>query len=153
MIDKQEVRKKLDALQKGIVQHLPAKVVAVQEETCTVEYEGIEVYDVLLRASADGTESKYLIKPVVGSSVMMARVLHGKMFYVDMFSEIEEVEIIANTGISIKTKQASMLDLLNKLVDEVKSAKIDTAQGPGTISAATKVKLQSLKTEFKKLLK
>ncbi len=153
MKDKQEVRKKLDALQKGIVQHLPAKVVAVQAETCTVEYEGIEVYDVLLRASENGKESKCLIKPTIGSYVMIGRILHSKRFYVAMFSEIEEVEIIANKSIAIKNKLFSLQDLITELIGVLKAAVITTPQGPGSMDPSTITQLKGVEDKFKQLLK
>ncbi len=153
MSEQQEIRRKLDALQKGLVQHLPVKVKKVETETCTVEYEGLEVYDVLLRAAKNGKSTKYLIKPTVGSDVMISRVLHSKRFYVDMFSEIDEVEILAKKGVSIKTEKASLLDVIAELIQEMQNAIITTPAGAGSVSPTTISKLKVIENKLKQVLK
>lgn len=89
----ENIRKKFEALQTGLPQTLPAKVVSVDAETCVLNYDGLEIYDVKLRAAENDNESKILIKPAVDSWVMMSRIGHSKNFYVSMFSEIDSVEI------------------------------------------------------------
>jgi len=92
----EEIRKKMDALQAGMPQSLAAKVVEVAEETCTLNFDGLKIYDVKLRASENSENSKFLVKPKVGSWVMMSRIHHSKNFYVSMFSEVDQVYVTSN---------------------------------------------------------
>lgn len=126
---KDNIRRAFEALHLGFPQNLPAKVKEVSGETCTLDFEGLEIYDVKLRASENGEESKFLLKPKVGSWVMMSRIQHSKKFFVSMVSEVDEVFITSNLtqfnsgefGGLIKIKE--LVGKVNALESDINSLK------------------------------
>lgn len=72
------------------------EVVSVESETCTVKVAGrVTVGDVRLNASADGNEGNILVKPVVGSMVLMSDLSGGDLreLVVTAWSEIDTVTV------------------------------------------------------------
>lgn len=73
----------------------PATVNAVDEGelTCTVESpDGLELYDVRLRATLDGDNTGIVVLPKVGSSVIVGSLGSGDNdHYVAMWSEVDKV--------------------------------------------------------------
>lgn len=56
---------------------IPAKVIAVDESAQTVDVEdmeGIEIYDVRMRAALDGSDAGWLLVPTNGSQVLIANI-------------------------------------------------------------------------------
>lgn len=72
------------------------EVVSVESETCTVRVAGrVTVGDVRLNASADGNGGNILVKPAVGSMVLMADLSGGDLreLVVTAWSEIDTVTV------------------------------------------------------------
>lgn len=72
------------------------EVVSVESETCTVRVAGrVTVGDVRLNASADGNDGNILVKPVVGSIVLMSDLSGGDLreLVVTAWSEIDTVTV------------------------------------------------------------
>ena len=72
-----------------------AEVVTVDDETCTVKRNGIEHTDVRLAAVVDGNTKNLLIKPKVGSMVLIADLSEGLMrdLAIIGWSEVETITI------------------------------------------------------------
>lgn len=72
------------------------EVVSVESETCTVKVaDRVTVGDVRLNASADGNEGNILVKPAVGSMVLMSDLSGGDLreLVVTAWSEIDTVTV------------------------------------------------------------
>lgn len=71
-----------------------AQVVSVDGECCTVDYNGLQVSDVRLRAVVNGEQSKILVTPKVGSYVMVVSLTDDMtQLIVSAFSEVDKIEI------------------------------------------------------------
>jgi hypothetical protein len=71
-----------------------AQVVSVDGECCTVDYDGLQVSDVRLRAVVNGEQSKILVTPKVGSYVMVVSLTDDMtQLIVSAFSEVDKIEI------------------------------------------------------------
>ena len=103
-----------------------AEVVTVDDETCTVKRNGIEHTDVRLAAVVDGNTKNLLIKPKVGSMVLIADLSEGLMrdLAIIGWSEVETITINGgDLGGLTKTKVLkTQLDKLTKRVDALISA-------------------------------
>lgn len=90
----------------------------VQEETCTVEVDGLKIPDVRLRASTAKTEQPMLVVPKVGSAVLIGSLsgdlLELAVLALDQVERIElGAEIILNQG-----KNGGLV-CVNKLTDKL----------------------------------
>lgn len=139
-------------------------VKSVQNDTCTVEIEKIELSDVRLKATADG-EDNLLIIPKVGSRVIMMSV-DGSVdnlivIKVDAASKIRynenglEVEIDSTTGkVKVKNESTSLKELFQQLTDILKTIKVFTPAGPsGNPLPDSMIKINQFETDFKTILK
>lgn len=102
-----------------------AKVKAVDDDTCSVELDGLTLTDVRLRAVVNGENSKILVTPETGSYVLVAD-LAGDLsqLVVVGYSEVKKIEvdtdkIIFNGGENKGLIQIEKLtQKLNELVDK-----------------------------------
>ena len=109
------------------------KVESVGDETCSVKIaDRIVINDVRLNASADGNADNILIKPKVGSMVMMADLSGGELrsLVVISFSALEsmtvkfEGEVVINGGENeglVKVKE--LTEKLNAIENDINNLK------------------------------
>ena len=105
------------------------KVESVGDETCSVKIaDRLVINDVRLNASADGNADNILIKPKVGSMVMMADLSGGELrsLVVISFSALDSMtvrfdgEVVINGGENeglVKVKE--LTDKLNAIIDDI----------------------------------
>lgn len=101
-----------------------AEVVSVDTETCTVKRNGLEFTDVRLAAVVDGNTKNLLIKPKVGSMVLIADLSEGLMrdLAVIGWSEVDTITINGgeNEGL-VKVKE--LTQKINTLETDLNSLK------------------------------
>jgi len=144
-----EIIKKLVEVTKDHVQVFPAIVKAVNEEdkTCTVETEGIDFYNVRLKATVNKDSDCFVVLPVVGSSVLVGLINNNEnALYVVQVSQPEklllnigesslEVDaengVVVNGGKDYAVWSGKLHEKLDNLVTEINGelAKIVTATG------------------------
>jgi len=148
------------------------EVVSVESETCTVKVAGrVTVGDVRLNASADGNEGNILVKPVVGSMVLMSDLSGGDLreLVVTAWSEIDTVTVKFKGDVSFKSKDELELAMkgdkfsvtkkgtalkaeLDNLLDALATAVIATPAGTGAFAADTIAKINNVKTKINEIL-
>lgn len=162
--------KLIDALKKGVnpapaTPIVPVEVVVITGETCTVKYGDLELTDVRLKATENGSVNSVLLLPKVGSMVLVGS-LTGDMndLVVLKIDELEklaykqddlEVAVDATDGkVSVKNDEVSLVDLFQQLADLLKTLKVFTPSGPSGVPIPTSMnKIVAWETDFKKLLK
>lgn len=91
-----EIRKSIQGMVKGTGKAgcFTAKVKAVNDDTCSVELDGLTLTDVRLRAVVNGENSKILVTPETGSYVLVAD-LAGDLsqLVVVGYSEVKKIEV------------------------------------------------------------
>ena len=109
------------------------KVESVGDETCSVKIaDRLVINDVRLNASADGNADNILIKPKVGSMVMMADLSRGELrsLVVISFSALDSMtvrfdgEVVINGGENeglVKVKE--LTDKLNAIENDINNLK------------------------------
>lgn len=139
-------------------------VKSIQGDTCTVEVDGLELSDVRLKATADGSDT-LLIVPAVDSYVLMLStdgtidnltVIKSDKAQKIIYKENGlEIEIDSTDGkISIKNNSVSLYDLFQKSTDIKKNIKVFTPMGPsGNVLPDVLTKIIDFETSFKQLLK
>ncbi|MDD3685922.1 MAG: hypothetical protein PHE56_04055 [Bacteroidales bacterium] len=103
-----------------------AKVKAVNEQTCDVEIGDLELTDVRLRSVVNSSTEMLLLKPVIGSQVVVADLSAGKLreLVVIQYSEIKEYWLkieettlkVSSGGIELNGSGASGMVKVNDLV-------------------------------------
>lgn len=137
-----EIKDKLQKLcQSNVSALILAKVKQVDNTTCTVVIDDLELSDVRLRAVVNKEESGVVVTPKVGSMVMITDLSHGKMrdWAVIMYSEIDNISINGGKNNGIINIQ-ELTDKLNDLVDWCKNHTHDgviTAVSGGSGAPAT----------------
>jgi hypothetical protein len=141
---------------------MPGKVVEVDTATatCSVEalFTGNVYHGVRCKSTADGVGGVVII-PKVGSNVIIA-LMGGAQACVVAWGEVDSVllnngqvklQLIGNKTI-IKNSETSLIGAIERLVDALKNAIIQTPSGPGNFNAATVQALTGSLTDFKKIL-
>ena len=114
-----------------------AEVVTVDDETCTVKRNGIEHTDVRLAAVVDGNTENLLIKPKVGSMVLIADLSEGLMrdLAIIGWSEVDTITINGGDfGGLVKIQE--LTNKLNTLVQAF-NTHTHTVATTGTAAAQT----------------
>jgi len=97
-----------------------AKIVSVDDETCTIERNGLEFTDVRLAAVVDGNTKNLLIKPKVGSMVLIADLSEGLMrdLAIIGWSEMDTITINGgeNGGLTITPTLVQELNKNNAIL-------------------------------------
>ena len=139
-------------------------VKSIQGDTCTVEIDGLELSDVRLKATADGSDT-LLIVPAVDSNVLLLSsdgsidnltVIKADKAQKIIFNENGlQVEIDSTDGkVSIKNSSISLIDVLQGLATLLKQLKVYTPAGPsGTPLPDSLTAINQFETNFKKILK
>lgn len=132
-------------------QSFAAKVVSVKEETIVVDDDGYTYYGVRLKATVNGSGNNILLKPKVGSFVIVSRINKGEDWYVSMVSEVDNVIISISSKFTLKNAQISFKELLNDIITEFKNAIITTPAGAGNVSPTTQAKLEKINKKINQL--
>jgi hypothetical protein len=148
--------------------HMPlinAEVISVENESCTVKIDDVEIDEVRLKATINGTSNKVLLKPKVGSMVLIGSLTGDlKDLAVLNIDELEKLQYeqdgllveIDSTDAKIKIANAdtSLYELLQSLANLLKQFKVHTPVGPsGTPLPDTITAIEQFETSFKKILK
>lgn len=150
----------------GLKPNLPitAKVVSIENDTCTVKLESsLVLSDVRLKATITDESDSFLIVPKVGSEVIvMSQTGELSGLMVLKVNAVESIRykkgdfefiVDGTTGkVTLKKSGANFGTLVSDLIKEISNAIILTPAGPGQIAASTKAKLTALDTKFKTLL-
>lgn len=145
---------------------LQAEVTAVQSETCTVRLaSGLEVDDIRLKASVNNDADYLLIRPKVGSKVLLLSITGDlkdlAIIKTDQVKNIElkqgGMEILADATdgkVKIKNSGADLKEILDDLSALLKGFKVFTPSGPsGTPLPPVLAKINAFETKYKKLFK
>lgn len=139
----QDIRDAIKALAGGKRQVIQATVKSVSDSTCDVTLPGgLDIDGVRLRAITGNTG--LLLKPAVGSEVLIARLMNSDDFFVIMFSKVSTFSI-SNETVSLKTE-------LDALLTALSSAIVQTPSGPGSFAANTITAINNVKTKLNQLL-
>lgn len=114
-----------------------AEVVSVDDETCTVKRNSLEFTDVRLAAVIDGNTKNLLVKPKLGSMVLIADLSEGLMrdLAVIGWSEVETITINGGEfGGLVKIQE--LTNKLNALVQKF-NTHTHTVATTGTATAQT----------------
>lgn len=142
------------------------EVTKIESETCSIKLAtGLELPDVQLKQSIDGSENFFIRKPKKGSQ-LTAISLDGSLSNLMMLeaSEYESVSYVqdgleftmdSKTGkFTIKNDQYNMYDLVADLCSAIKQLTVSTPNGPsGTPLPPTIQAIVQIETKFKQLLK
>ena len=159
-----QIKKALESF--GFKPNLPitAKVLSIENDTCTVELESkLVLSDIRLKATISDDTDSFLIIPKVNSEVIIMSQtgeLSGLMVIkVDSIENIQykkgafEFEVDGTLGkVTLKKGATNFGTLINNLIDTVSNAQIVTPNGPGTINPITQAQLLEIKTAFNTIL-
>lgn len=117
-----EIKKSIKKITSGerMCRIFTAKVVRADGETCEVDYEGLRLTDVRLRAVVNGEESGVMLTPKAGSYVTVAD-LSGDLSQTVVigFSEVESVDITAGGEIHLNGDSFGGLIRIEDLVNDL----------------------------------
>lgn len=160
----------IETLKKGIapdqqVLIIPAEVKQITGESCTVLYGELELSEVRLKATINGSSNKLMLLPKIGSMVLVGS-LSGdlKDLAVLKIDELEKVEYeqdglnieIDSTSnkISVRNNAISLKDLFQELADLLKQFQVFTPVGPsGNPLPTTIQKIVAFENHYQQLLK
>lgn len=141
-------------------------VTQVGEQTCSVKIDsGLELSGVRLKATINDGASYFIIKPKIGSSVVLLSLTGGlenltvvKVDQVQMiiYSHNELILIIDGTEgkIQVKNQSVSLLEILTDLGALLKEFKVNTPNGPSTALMPNSLQaIMQFETKVKSLLK
>jgi hypothetical protein len=110
---------------------LAGKVKEVDGESCTVEVDGLEFYNVRMQARVQAGQKGFRIKPKIGSSVLIEK-MDGNgdsEYFVTMYSEFESVTADVNgvrlfideNGFTLKKGTVNLVDVIDDFMGQVKA--------------------------------
>lgn len=141
-----------------------ALVKSVEGETCTVTIGSLELDDVRLKATINGSENKVLVTPKKDSYVLVGSLTGDlKDLAVMKIDEVEKltyeqdglkVEIDSvSKKISIKNENTSLKNIMQELSNLLKQFKVNTPSGPSTnILPDTLTAIVQFENHFNQLL-
>lgn len=150
----------------GITPNLPltATVLSLEGSTCTIRLlDELELSDVRLTATISESEDGLIIKPKVGSEVIvmsqtgtLSSLIVIKVNEIDSFTyKNADFQFIVDgitKKVTIKNGQANVGALINSLIDTIGSAVLVTPAGPGSIAPSTITALNNVKLMFNLIL-
>ena len=128
--------------------------------TCVVKDDELQYTVRLASVINDNTERFYLF-PKVGSSVLIASIGEDdNRYYVVAYSEIESVSlriegtqlVIDKKGVHLQRGEVDFKSLLNELLNELKTAVIQTPAGPGNFAPNNVAKFEEINNKINELL-
>jgi len=163
-------KKLIEILKEGITPPpatplLPVEVKEITGETCTVMYGELELTDVRLKATVNGSPNKLMMLPKIGSMVLVGSLTGDlKDLAVLKVDELQKIEfeqdgfkLVVDTTdgtLSIENNNVSLFSIYQQLADLLKTFKVFTPVGPSISPVPdTLVKITQFETDFKKLLK
>ncbi len=148
-------RDKLNKALRDLCVNAPAviigRVIAVNDTSCTLDDDGVSIYNVRLKASVDNKGNRMLIIPALDSYVLAARIMDNDDYAVIMYNEISAIEMSIAGKFKIKNEQVVFKELLNDLIDAVKQAVTQGSAGASTMSPATKQQLTVISNKVDQL--
>lgn len=144
---------------------LNAEVKEITGESCTVMIDELELTEVRLKATINGSENKIIVNPKVGSMVLIGS-LTGDLKDLAVL-RVDEIESIVyhqdglklqvdttDKKISIENDEVNFLGLMSELVGVLKTLKVFTPSGvSGVPIPSTILKLNTFETNVKRLFK
>jgi phage baseplate assembly protein gpV len=161
-----KIKKALESF--GLKPNLPitAKVVSVQNDTCTVKLEsGLVLSDIRLKATIGGGGDYFIVEPKVGSQVIVLSQtgeLSGLIVLkVDAIAKVKlkqnglEIIIDSSDGkVVLKNNTANLHTVFNDLATALLGFAVNTPNGPSTgLMPTTATEITSFKTKINQLLK
>lgn len=116
-----------------------AEVVKVADETCDVKIDSLQLSDVRLAAVVDGNTNNLIVKPKVGSKVLLADFGEGSLRDMAVIgcSEIDSVHVVMNKieiliengKVSIKNDQYSLRKAFDDFIAAIEKLTVPTPSG------------------------
>ena len=128
--------------------------------TCVVKDDELQ-YTVRLASVINDNAERFYLFPKVGSSVLIASFGEDEnRYYVVAYSEIESMSLrieetqltIDRAGIRLQRGEVDFKSLLNELLNELKTAVIQTPAGVGNFAPNNVAKFEEIKNNINKLL-
>lgn len=142
-----------------------AVVKSIQEDSCTVDFDGLEIDEVRLKAAINDNENKLIIEPAIDSIVLIGSLTNDlkdlAVLRVDEVSRViykqDGLDILIDSTdkkISVANETVSVYGLFQSLVDLLKQFKVYTPAGPsGTPLPDTIAAITAFENAFKTILK
>jgi hypothetical protein len=117
------------------------KAVDKTNNTCDVEFNGMELGEIRLQAIIKPGTKGLIIYPLVNSLVIVQRLGRSGDFFITMFSEVEEVLYkvgnatmsITNAGFLFQHQSETIKKILDDVLDEIGRIIVPTNVGPSGI--------------------
>lgn len=142
-----------------------AEVVSVEGESCTVLFDGLEINEVRLKATINGSDNKIILEPKPGSRVLIGT-LTGDLKDLAVIKADEIAKLVyeqdglqltvdsTDGKVKLENESVSLYQLFQDLVDLLKQFKVYTPAGPsGTALPDTLTAIIAFETGFKQILK
>lgn len=142
-----------------------AEVKAVDGDSCTIDYAGLEIDDVKLKATGADLDNKLLIIPKLGTRALVAS-LSGDfrelvLLRCDEPKQIsytyDDLEVLIDSTdakVCVKNSDTSLIDLFASLKDVITNLTVATSTGPsGTPLPPTIEAVNQFYTDVQKLFK
>lgn len=142
------------------VQVIPATVTAVEGDTITVDVDGLEFFDVRLQSFVGGAAPGVMLKPKIGSVVLIERIGTENEYFVVMYSGLDAVDIKVGDstysqdaeGFSLTHDGESLKTLLKELIQGIQAITVQTNTGPSGTPINTTT-FTTLSSRIEKLFK
>lgn len=145
-----ELLRRIAGTDKQVQTFFNAQVTEVGDDFCTVKYQELVLEDVRLGAVVDGGQNKLIVKPAIGSQVLIADLSEGTMrdLAVIAWSDVESI-IINGGSLGGLVNISALTDKLNQLV-QVFNTHTHTVSTTGTAAAqtGTAAPITSLASQF-----
>ncbi|MGK7648410.1 hypothetical protein ACSQ7D_00140 [Capnocytophaga sp. G1920] len=152
----------LRAIGKRKTPTLAVEVLSVDKKqgTCVVKDEELE-YTVRLASVINENAERFYLFPKIGSSVLISSIGEDEnRYHVVGYSEIESVSLqidelqlkVDKAGFHLQRGEVDFKSLLNELLNELKSAVIQTPAGPGNFAPNNVAKFEEINNKINELL-
>ena len=152
----------LRAIGKRKTPTLAVEVLSVDKKqgTCVVKDEELE-YTVRLASVINENAERFYLFPKIGSSVLISSIGEDEnRYHVVGYSEIESVSLqidelqlkVDKAGFHLQRGEVDFKSLLNELLNELKSAIIQTPAGPGNFAPNNVAKFEEINNKINELL-
>lgn len=138
---------------------IPGTVKSVDESagTCTVsDPEGVDKFNVRIKAAIDEKETGLFVIPVVESSVLIARIDESNKWYILAYTDFEKIiqkntkcEFKIEDKFTFKNDKTALKTILNDLLEELKTA----TMGPYVFTPDKIAKFELINNSVNQLLK
>jgi len=142
-----------------------AEVKEITGESCTIILDGLELTEVRLKSTINGSANKIILSPKVGSIVLVGSLTGDlKDLAVLKIDEVEKVEYVqdglkividtTDKKVSIENEEVSFLGLMQELTGLLKDFRVYTPSGAsGTPLPATVLKINEFEGHLQQLFK